>query len=285
MRLVDEAGGQLGVMPTREALGMATEQGLDLVEVAPAADPPVCRLMDYGKHRYEATRKEREARKVQKTRVTNQLREVRFRTRIGDHDRNAKTRLVHRLLNQGSKVKVSVLFRGREITHPDLGMTVLRSVAEDLAENALMEKPPGFEGRALTMILSPKPIKVVKTKAEEEPGDSPEPAKAEAGAGDSPKAPRAEKVAKAVKAEAETSDPPKAVKVAKTVKAEAETSDPPKAVKVAKAVKAEAETSDPPKAVKVAKTVKAEAETSDSPKAVKVAEAVKAEEEPSGAKA
>ena len=270
---------------------MATEQGLDLVEVAPAADPPVCRLMDYGKHRYEATRKEREARKVQKTRVTNQLREVRFRTRIGDHDRNAKTRLVHRLLNQGSKVKVSVLFRGREITHPDLGMTVLRSVAEDLAENALMEKPPGFEGRALTMILSPKPIKVVKTKAE-------------AGAGDSPKAPRAEKVAKAVKAEAETSDPPKAVKVAKTVKAEAETSDPPKAVKVAKTVKAEAETSDPPKvvkvaktvkaeaetsdppkAVKVAKTVKAEAETSDSPKAVKVAEAVKAEEEPSGAKA
>jgi translation initiation factor IF-3 len=181
------------VMPTREALGMATEQGLDLVEVAPAADPPVCRLMDYGKHRYEATRKEREARKVQKTRVTNQLREVRFRTRIGDHDRNAKTRLVHRLLNQGSKVKVSVLFRGREITHPDLGMTVLRSVAEDLAENALMEKPPGFEGRALTMILSPKPIKVVKTKAEEEPGDSPEPAKAEAGAGDSPKAPRAGK--------------------------------------------------------------------------------------------
>ena len=142
-------------MPTREALELAEERGLDLVEVAPSAKPPVCRILDYGKFRYEATRKEREARRDQKSRASNQLREVRLKTRIGEHDRSAKTRLVRRLLGEGSKVKVSVMFRGREITHPEIGMAVLRLVAEDLAEDALMEKNPSFEGRFLTMVLSP----------------------------------------------------------------------------------------------------------------------------------
>ena len=164
---MDEDGGQLGVMPTREALRVAEERGLDLVEVAPAAAPPVCRLMDYGRFRYEATRKEREARKVRKSKVTNVLRQVRMKTRIGVHDRSAKTRLVKRLLDQGSKVKVSVMFRGREMDHPELGMGLLRMVAEDLVDDARLESPPSFEGRFLSMVLSPDPTKAARAEKEE----------------------------------------------------------------------------------------------------------------------
>ena len=144
-------------MPTHQALTTAEDRGLDLVEVAPAASPPVCRLMDYGKFRYEATRKEREARKVRKSKPTNELREVRMKTRIGIHDRSAKTRLVKRLLDQGAKVKVSVMFRGREIDHPQLGMGLLRAVAEDLVDDAVLERTPIFEGRMLVMVLAPNP--------------------------------------------------------------------------------------------------------------------------------
>lgn len=160
-------------MPTFEALKIAEERGLDLVEVAPSAAPPVCRLMDYGRFRYEATRKEREARKVRKGKPSNELREVRFKTRIGEHDRSAKTRLVKRLLGEGSKVKVSVMFRGREIAHPDRGMTLLRLVAEDLVDDALLEKAPGFEGRWLSMILAPSPKRDEKSEVvETEPADT-----------------------------------------------------------------------------------------------------------------
>ena len=153
--MVDEEGKQLGVMPTGTAHDLAEERGLDLVEVAPAAAPPVCRLMDYGKFRYEATRREREARKINKTKASNELREVRFKTRIGTHDRESKTRQVRRLLGEGSRVKVSVMFRGREITHPEVGMAVLKLVAEALVDDANVEKTPSFEGRFLTMILTP----------------------------------------------------------------------------------------------------------------------------------
>ena len=163
VRLVDEEGGQLGVMPTPQALEIAEEKGLDLVEVAPTAVPPVCRLMDYGKFRYEVSRKERESRKVQRSKPTNVLREVRMKTRIGVHDRLAKTRLVKRLLGEGSKVKVSVVFRGREIAHPQLGMGLLRAVAEDLVDDALLERAPAFEGRMLMMILTPTAVKAEKT--------------------------------------------------------------------------------------------------------------------------
>ena len=163
VRLVDEEGGQLGVMPTPQALEIAEEKGLDLVEVAPTAVPPVCRLMDYGKFRYEVSRKERESRKVQRSKPTNVLREVRMKTRIGVHDRSAKTRLVKRLLGEGSKVKVSVVFRGREIAHPQLGMGLLRAVAEDLVDDALLERAPAFEGRMLMMILTPTAVKAEKT--------------------------------------------------------------------------------------------------------------------------
>ena len=149
-------------MPTRDAMEKADERGLDLVEVAPAAAPPVCRLMDYGKFKYEATRKEREARKARKATVTNELREVRMKTRIGGHDLTAKTRVVKRLLEEGSKVKVSVMFRGRERDHPELGMGLLRLVAEDLIDDALMERPPAFEGRFLAMVLTPNRARASK---------------------------------------------------------------------------------------------------------------------------
>ena len=156
---------------------MAEERGLDLVEVAAAASPPVCRFMDYGKFRYEATRKEREARRDQKAKGgSNVVREVRLKTRIGEHDRLAKTRVVKRLLDEGSKVRVSVMFRGREITHPEVGMAVLRLVAEDLKDEALMEKPPGFEGRFLAMVLVPPPnstAKMAQAKPEEQPEAKP----------------------------------------------------------------------------------------------------------------
>jgi translation initiation factor IF-3 len=154
-------------MPTPQALEMAEERGLDLVEVAPSAVPPVCRLMDYGKFRYEASRKERESRKVQKSKPTNVLREVRMKTRIGIHDRSAKTRLVKRLLEEGSKVKVSVVFRGREIAHPELGMGLLKAVAEDLVDDAMLERAPAFEGRMLMMVLTPAAAKNSKTSQPE----------------------------------------------------------------------------------------------------------------------
>ena len=146
----------MGVIPTRQALEVADERGYDLVEVAPGADPPVCRLMDYGKFKYEATRKEREARKARRARANNELREVRMKTRIGEHDRLAKTRLVKRLLGQGAKVKVSIMFRGRENEHPEIGMAILKLVAEALVDDAALESPPRFESRRmLSMVLAP----------------------------------------------------------------------------------------------------------------------------------
>ena len=165
--VVDDKGNQLGELTTDKALEMAIERGLDLVEVASSANPPVCRLLNYGKFRYEATRKEREARKASKTKSNNSVREVRMKTRIGDHDREAKTRLVKRLLTEGSKVRVSVMFRGREVQHPQIGMALLKYVAEDLQEDALLEKAPSFEGRFLAMILAPGPS--LKNKNNKEP--------------------------------------------------------------------------------------------------------------------
>lgn len=157
---MDEQGEQLGVIPVDRAIEIANERDLDLVEVAPSADPPVCRLLNYGKFRYEANRKEREARKVRRNRGNNELREVRMKTRIGLHDREAKTRLVRRLLAEGSKVKVSVMFRGREMQHPHVGMALLKAVAADLADEAMLDRAPVFEGRFLAMILTPDPAKV-----------------------------------------------------------------------------------------------------------------------------
>ena len=152
VRLVDDQGQQLGIMLTRDALSLAQERDLDLVEVAPNSDPPVCRLLDYGKFRYLQSTKEREVRKTQKA---SALRQVRFRPRSGAHDIAAKERLVKRLLDGGAKVKVNVMFRGREMDHPELGMNLLRRVTEDLSEGAKIEQPPSMEGRMMSIVLVP----------------------------------------------------------------------------------------------------------------------------------
>ena len=146
---------------------MARDAGLDLVEVAPNANPPVCRILDYGKFKYEQAKKEREAHKHQKQVV---LREVRFKPKIGVHDIDFKTRVVKKLLEGGDKVKVSVMFRGREITHPEIGRELLQRVAGNLKEAAIVEKQPQMEGRFMNMILSPVAPKVPpKPKAERPP--------------------------------------------------------------------------------------------------------------------
>ncbi len=166
--VIDDQGEQLGTMPTSEAIQLAQERGLDLVEVAPGAQPPVCRLLDYGKFRYLQTKKEREARKGQKTTL---LREVRFRPRIGEHDMEAKKRQVKKLLDEGAKVKLTVMFRGREITHQEIGLDLLRRMAEAFKDEAKPEKNPSLEGRRLSIVIAPT---TQKAKAEKEPEREPE---------------------------------------------------------------------------------------------------------------
>ena len=152
VRLIDEEGQQVGVIPTREALEMARQRGLDLVEVAPNAMPPVCRLMDYGKYRYEQSRKERESRKNQHV---VELKEVRIRPKIDDHDLETKGRQAAKFLAAGDKVKMTVLFRGREMAHPDIGKGLLDQLAEQLRGHGTIEQPPRMEGRTMTMLLNP----------------------------------------------------------------------------------------------------------------------------------
>jgi translation initiation factor IF-3 len=163
VRLVGEKGEQLGVMPLVQARDLARRQNLDLVEVAATAVPPVCRLLDYGKYKYEQAKKEREARKSQRVVL---LREVRMRPRIDDHDFEAKTRTAKKLLGEGDKVKVTVMFRGREIVHPQLGLRLLQRMAASLEEVASVDKQPSLDGKRMIMIFSP--LSVQKTKVKEE---------------------------------------------------------------------------------------------------------------------
>jgi len=146
-------------MPLQQAREVAKNHNLDLVEVAPTAVPPVCRLLDYGKYKYEQAKKEREARKSQKISV---VREVRLRPKIGDHDFEAKVRLTRKLLDGGDKVKVAVLFRGREITHPEIAWRLLQRMAEALKEVASVEGQPTMVGRRMNVVLSP--VAAQKTK-------------------------------------------------------------------------------------------------------------------------
>jgi len=150
--VIDENGAQMGVLPTYQALNAARERGLDLVEVAPNAVPPVCRILDYGKFKYEQSKKEREARKNQHNVM---LREIRMRPKIDDHDIDFKTRTVEKLLKDGDKVKVTIMFRGRELTHPQIGRGLLERVYDKVKEISLVEKPASLEGRNMTMILAP----------------------------------------------------------------------------------------------------------------------------------
>jgi translation initiation factor IF-3 len=156
VRLIDENNVQLGVVPIQQALAMARERGLDLVEVAPTAVPPVCRILDYGKFKYEQSKKEREARKHQKqVRVS----EVRMRPKIDEHDVDFKARNVEKLLKEGDKVKVTIMFRGREVTHPQIGRALLDRVYDRVKDIAVMERPPALEGRNMVMVLAPAPAK------------------------------------------------------------------------------------------------------------------------------
>jgi translation initiation factor IF-3 len=163
VRLIDEEGQQVGVVPTFDALQMARERGLDLVEVAPNAMPPVCRLMDYGKFRYEQSRKERESRRNQHV---IELKEVRIRPKIDDHDLETKGRQAAKFLDAGDKVKLTVLFRGREMAHPDLGKALLDQLADQLRPHGVVEQPPRMEGR--TMIMFMAPLKAKSSPADRE---------------------------------------------------------------------------------------------------------------------
>ena len=140
------------MMAVGQAMELARDSDVDLVEVAPNSDPPVCRLLDYGKLRYLTAKKDRESKKGQKN---TDMREVRFRPNIGSHDLESKTRKVRELIGDGAKVKLTVRFRGREAAHQQLGLSVLKRVADDLKDEVRLEKPPAMEGRSLSMILLP----------------------------------------------------------------------------------------------------------------------------------
>jgi len=165
VRLVGEKGEQLGIMTLAEAREVAKKQMLDLVEVAPTSVPPVCRLLDYGKYKYEQAKKEQQAKKSQKVSL---LREIRLRPKIGMHDFEAKARTARKLLADGDKVKVTLMFRGRETTHPELGWKVLQRMVESLSDIASLERQPLMEGRRMNIILAPASSKPkVKEEAKE----------------------------------------------------------------------------------------------------------------------
>jgi translation initiation factor IF-3 len=153
VRLIGADGEQLGIIPIREALQLAMDANLDLVNVAPTAKPPVCRVMDYGKFRYEMQKKEKEARKNQKI---VDIKEIRLSASIDEHDFQTKLRNAVKFLNDGDKVKASVRFRGREIAHSEIGRRVLERLATETAEIAAQERAPKLEGRSMIMILTPK---------------------------------------------------------------------------------------------------------------------------------
>ena len=156
VRGVDADGSQLGIMPTKQALSLAIEKGLDLVDIAPQASPNVCRIMDYGKYRYEQAKREKEARKNQKT---VEVKEVRMSMNIDTHDFETKVNQANKFLKGGDKVKVSVRFRGREMAHTDLGRDLLDRFKDACAEFGAVDKPAKMEGRSLAIFMAPKAAK------------------------------------------------------------------------------------------------------------------------------
>lgn len=163
VRVIDADGNQLGVLATRDALTAAETAGLDLVEVAPTATPPVCRIMDYGKFKYQTSKKAKEAKKKQ---TVISVKEMKLRGKTEEHDFQFKLRNIKRFLEDGDKVKILIMFKGREITHTELGMGMLKRVAEELKDVATIEAPPKLEGRSMTMLVAPAPQKVEKAKTE-----------------------------------------------------------------------------------------------------------------------
>jgi len=156
VRVVDAEGNQLGVMSTREALETAENSGLDLVEVAATANPPVCRIMDYGRFKYQSSKKAKDAKKKQSV---IHIKEVKLRGKTEEHDFQFKLRNARRFLEDGDKVKISIIFRGREITHTELGMGMLKRVQEELKDVATVESPPRLEGRNMSMLVAPSQTK------------------------------------------------------------------------------------------------------------------------------
>jgi translation initiation factor IF-3 len=165
VRLVDENGGQVGITETKEALEFAFKKGLDLVEVAAGADPPVARVMDYSKYRYEQEQRAKQARKHQ---LQIHVKEIKLRPKIGNHDYETKKGHVVRFLNQRAKVKVTIMFRGRETLHPERGRDLLMRLAEDVKEIGGIEQQPLLDGRNMVMVLAPTKNAGVKTDAEDE---------------------------------------------------------------------------------------------------------------------
>ena len=153
VRVIDDEGENLGVMFTQEAIEQAAEIGLDLVEVSPNADPPVCKFLDIGKYKYEAQKKANLARKTQRT---QEIKEIKMRPNIDDHDYDTKMKKVHDFIGEGDKVKITLRFRGRELSHQQLGMQLLQRVAENVGEIAKVEAYPRMEGRQMLMVVSPK---------------------------------------------------------------------------------------------------------------------------------
>jgi translation initiation factor IF-3 len=153
VRVVGADSEQLGILPLSEALALAESQHLDLVEVSPTANPPVCRIMDYGKYKYQQSKRLQEARKKQ---VQIQLKEVKLRPKTDEHDLQFKIKHVRRFLEEGNKAKISVIFRGREITHTELGLAALEKFATDLQDICVIEVRPRIEGRSMFMIVAPK---------------------------------------------------------------------------------------------------------------------------------
>jgi translation initiation factor IF-3 len=153
IRVIDENGEMRGVMPVREALTLAEEAGLDLIEISPNADPPVCKILDAGKYKYEMQKKAAEARKKQKV---IELKEIKLRPMIDDHDFNIKMKNAKSFLEDGDKVKITLRFRGREMSHQDIAQTLLKRVREELDEHGKVDSEPSFEGRQIVMVLSAK---------------------------------------------------------------------------------------------------------------------------------
>lgn len=168
VRLIGSEGEQLGTVPLPEALRIARESELDLVEVAPNAAPPVCKIMDFGRWQYEQEQRRKESRK----KATNVvIKEMKFRPKIDDHDYTTKMKHVQRFLGEGNKVKLTIMFRGREMAHPELGRKILDQIAEDVAEFAIVESAPRQDGRNMTMVLHPtKKSGKAKARATAEPG-------------------------------------------------------------------------------------------------------------------
>jgi translation initiation factor IF-3 len=192
VRVIDEDGQQLGVMPTAQAQALAQEKGLDLVEVAPTAVPPVCRILDFGQYKYELNKRERETKKRQKS---HEMKEIRIAVKIDTHDLQTKARRAAEFLDDGDRVKITVRFRGREISHANLGRDLLLRTAESLAEHGTVERQPLLEGRSMHIMMAPLERRPDKKSDE---GDV-----AEIGAAEGVTAPAAETIADAVAAQAQ----------------------------------------------------------------------------------